>query len=124
MIEAIVGAAFGLIGGMGMGGGIVLIPALVLLGEAQHTAQGLCLLAFLPMSAGALYLHARAKRIALKLALILCAAGLPASLLFAYIASLIEGGLLRKIMGGALIIAGVIKLALALRKKHSRNLKS
>ena len=48
MLEALVGAAFGVIGGMGMGGGIVLIPALVLMGAEQHTAQALCLLAFLP----------------------------------------------------------------------------
>ena len=118
MLEALVGAAFGVIGGMGMGGGIVLIPALVLMGAEQHTAQALCLLAFLPMSAGALYFHAKAKRIDLKLALKVCATGLPASLIFAYIASIMEGDLLRKIMGGALIIAGVIKLICAFYNKQ------
>lgn len=117
MLEALVGAAFGVIGGMGMGGGIVLIPALVLMGTPQHTAQALCLLAFLPMSAGALFFHAKAKRIDIKTALKVCSTGLIASLIFAYIASLLEGDLLRRIMGGALVVVGVIKLICAFKKK-------
>ena len=41
----------GLLGGMGMGGGTVLIPALtILLGVEQHIAQATNLVAFLPIA--------------------------------------------------------------------------
>ena len=48
----IAGFFAGLLGGMGMGGGTILIPALtVLLGVEQHVAQATNLIAFLPMAA-------------------------------------------------------------------------
>lgn len=53
-----VGFAAGVIGGMGMGGGTILIPALtILLGVNQHIAQATNVLAFLPMAALALPAH-------------------------------------------------------------------
>lgn len=51
--------AAGILGGMGMGGGTVLIPALTLFaGVEQHVAQAANLIAFLPMSAVSLRVHA------------------------------------------------------------------
>ena len=48
----------GLLGGMGMGGGTVLIPALTLFaGTEQHIAQAANLIAFLPMSLISLKIH-------------------------------------------------------------------
>lgn len=48
----------GVLGGMGMGGGTILIPALtVLLGVEQHIAQATNLIAFLPMAAFTLKVH-------------------------------------------------------------------
>ena len=48
----------GVLGGMGMGGGTVLIPALtVLFGVEQHVAQATNLIAFLPMAAFSLKVH-------------------------------------------------------------------
>ena len=53
------GIAGGLLGGMGMGGGTVLIPLLTIFcGVEQGAAQGVNLVAFLPMSALALTVHA------------------------------------------------------------------
>lgn len=53
-----VGFAAGVIGGMGMGGGTILIPALtVLLGVGQHMAQATNVISFLPMAAFALPKH-------------------------------------------------------------------
>ncbi len=52
-------AVAGLLGGMGMGGGTVLIPALtIFLGVEQHVAQAANLIAFLPMSLLSLKIHA------------------------------------------------------------------
>lgn len=53
------GAAGGLLGGMGMGGGTALIPLLTLFGVDQAVAQGINLLSFLPMAALALSIHAK-----------------------------------------------------------------
>lgn len=53
------GAAGGLLGGMGMGGGTALIPLLTLFGVDQAAAQGINLLSFLLMAALALSIHAK-----------------------------------------------------------------
>ncbi len=56
----ILGFLGGVPAGMGMGGGTVTIPLLVLLGGVdQKIAQAANLFAFLPMSAGALKVHAQ-----------------------------------------------------------------
>ncbi|MCM1546092.1 MAG: TSUP family transporter [Clostridiales bacterium] len=53
-----VGFAAGVLGGMGMGGGTILIPALTLiLGVNQHLAQATNVIAFLPMAALVLPQH-------------------------------------------------------------------
>lgn len=58
IIYMIVGFAAGVLGGMGMGGGTILIPALtILLGVNQHVAQATNVIAFLPMAALALPAH-------------------------------------------------------------------
>lgn len=47
-----------MLGGMGMGGGTILIPALtILFGVEQHVAQAANLIAFLPMAAFSLKIH-------------------------------------------------------------------
>lgn len=58
IIYLAVGFFAGVLGGMGMGGGTILIPALtVLLGVNQHIAQATNVIAFLPMAALALPAH-------------------------------------------------------------------
>ena len=58
IVSLLVGFAAGVIGGMGMGGGTILIPALtLLLGVNQHVAQATNVIAFLPMAALVLPAH-------------------------------------------------------------------
>ena len=58
IVYLLVGFAAGVLGGMGMGGGTILIPALtILLGVNQHIAQATNVLAFLPMAALVLPAH-------------------------------------------------------------------
>ena len=60
LLYLLAGAAGGLLGGMGMGGGTVLIPILtVLCGVPQHLAQSVNLFAFLPMAVFSLRVHAK-----------------------------------------------------------------
>lgn len=70
-----VGLAAGLLSGMvGIGGGIVIVPCLVLiLGLSQHTAQGTTLaMLSLPVSAIAAYSYYQKGMVDWKTALILC----------------------------------------------------
>ncbi len=58
VIYLLAGFLSGLLGGMGMGGGTILIPALTLFcGVEQHAAQVTNLVAFLPMAAFSLAVH-------------------------------------------------------------------
>lgn len=58
----IIGIVGGVLGGMGMGGGTLLIPLLtIFLSIEQNVAQGINLLAFLPMSIVALSIHFKNK---------------------------------------------------------------
>ena len=97
MWYGIAGVAFGMIGGMGMGGGVILIPVLtLLLGVGQHTAQGMNLMAFLPMSIFALIAHLKKHRVDVRLALVLCASGLVGALAGAWAVTCIDNSLLKR----------------------------
>ena len=111
MGEVLIGVAFGVIGGMGLGGGVVMIPTLTLLmGYAQHEAQGMCLLAFLPMSACALILHIKQKRILFWDALWCAAGGAGGAVAGALAAQGMQTELLKLLFGCFLIVIGGIRL--------------
>ena len=114
------GIAFGVIGGMGMGGGVILIPILTgLLSAGQHTAQGLNLLCFLPTSIFALFLHLKKKQVEVKTALLLAAGGLAGAVGGAFLADHLQNDMLRKLFGAALLTLGGSRLIrLAKQRKN------
>ena len=64
VLLALAGAASGVLGGMGMGGGTVLIPALtIFFSVGQKTAQAINLAAFAPMAAVSLFVHIKNGRV-------------------------------------------------------------
>ncbi len=64
MILYVIGFFSGIISGMGIGGGSLLIPALVLFyGLEQQNAQGINLIVFLPVSIVAIIIHYKNKNI-------------------------------------------------------------
>ena len=70
MILFLIGLASGIVSGMGMGGGTILIPALIFLaGVPQHLAQSVNLSVFFPASICALWIHTKNKHVRYKLAL-------------------------------------------------------
>ncbi len=106
---AVYGLLAGVLGGMGLGGGTLLIPALTLLaGIGQRAAQGINLLAFLPMAAVALYEHIKNKRIdrgVLRMALFgVAGAGAGAAL-----ALVLDAEVLRKGFAAFLAVLAVIQ---------------
>ena len=69
----------GIISGMGIGGGTILIPALLFLTDInQHQAQGVNLIYFIPTAVTALIAHQKAGNISWKTAKPLAVLGLPA----------------------------------------------
>lgn len=64
MLHALFGFFAGIISGMGIGGGVILIPLLVLFGHLeQQAAQGVNLFFFLPTGAIALWIHTKNKQV-------------------------------------------------------------
>ena len=62
MWVALIGFGSGIISGMGIGGGTILIPALLFLtGLDQHQAQGINLIYFVPTAVTALCIHFQEK---------------------------------------------------------------
>jgi len=105
------GLASGIISGMGMGGGAVLIPVLVLVANpGQHIAQSVNLLYFIPTAVVALVIHIRNKSIDFGMAVPIIAFGLAGALAGSWIAASMEAGLLRKIFGGFLLAMSVYEM--------------
>lgn len=96
----LIGLAAGVISGMGMGGGAVLIPALVLaMNPEQHIVQSVNLLFFIPTAMIALIIHIRNKRIDFKMALPIVAFGLCGAYLGSRMAIRLAGNDLKRLFG-------------------------
>lgn len=111
------GLCGGILAGMGMGGGTITIPLLVLaLGVGQLTAQFANLVAFLPAGAAALAVHAGNGLADWKSLVAVLPAAVAASAVTSAFAADVSGELLGKLFGGFLVAIAVISLtAKALR---------
>ncbi len=108
MILFLIGAAAGIVSGMGIGGGTVLIPALVIfLNPRQQEAQGVNLLFFIPAAIIALIIHAKNKAIDFKLALPIIISGLIGAYLGSTLAIDMPGNILKKLFGVFLLAIGL-----------------
>lgn len=106
----LLGVIFGIVGGMGLGGGIVLIPCLTLLFTfTQHEAQGMTLFAYIPMAVFALFSHMRNKTIRLKHALLLTLFGGAGGAGGYFLAAAIENKSLKFIFGIFLLLTAAYR---------------
>lgn len=102
------GVLGGIIGGMGMGGGTLLIPLLtIFLSIEQKSAQGINLLAFIPMAVVALIIHFKNKLVVTKGIFWIIIPGIIFSVGFAFIASLLHNEILHTLFGIFLILIAV-----------------
>ncbi len=116
MIAGIIGLLSGFISAMGIGGGTVLIPALVvLLDVSQRQAQSTNLLAFLPTAAVALFIHIKNKRVVFYPWLV--AGGVLGAVGGALLGTVFSEDLLRRLFGGFLLILGIHEFWKAKPKK-------
>lgn len=108
----IAGVIGGIVAGMGMGGGTLIIPILtIFLRFSQIDAQGINLIAFLPMSLVAIFIHAKHHLIAFKKTWLLPVLGVLFSLGGAWLANNISSRLLKKFFAVFLIGLGIWQLA-------------
>ena len=97
-----------MLGGMGMGGGTILIPALTLLtGVEQHVAQATNLIAFQPMEALSLSVHKKRGLVSFKGVGYLVIPAVILSVLGGFAAACLAGDILKKLFGIFLIILGI-----------------
>lgn len=104
------GCLSGVLGGMGMGGGTILIPALtIFFSVEQKTAQGINLVAFIPMAIVSLVIHVKQGRVEKKgIAWIILPAAI-CSFLSGLAAQSINGDILKRAFGGFLALLSAVQ---------------
>ena len=112
-----IGLAAGLLAGLlGIGGGVLMVPAMVLImAFDQHVAQGTSLLVIIPAAALGSITHLRRGRLALRDAAALAAGGVLGALLGSITAVALDEALLRRLF--ALLILGVAARMLLTRRR-------
>jgi len=119
--EIVAGVLGGIIGGMGMGGGTLTIPLLtIFLGYNQLQAQGVNLVAFLPMAIIAIIIHIKNKLVDFKSTWLLAAVGSIFSFGGALVAVRLKNDVLTKLF--ALFLIGLaIWQFIELKKSKQEN---
>lgn len=110
-MAAVAGFISGIISGMGIGGGAVLIPALLFFFDiSQKQAQGINLLYFIPTAVFALIIHIKNKLINIKEAFSIGLFGILGAVPGAYFASATDDKILRKAFAVFLASVGVYEI--------------
>ncbi len=112
----------GIFGGMGMGGGTMLIPLLtIFLDFSQKVSQGFNLFSFLVMAVFALIIHFKNGLVDIKSVIPIVLSGILFSVGGAFLATLVDGKVLKIIFGVFLIILALIEILKLFRKNKINN---
>ena len=119
MFIGIIGFLSGIISGMGIGGGAILIPALVLLcGVSQQTAQGINLVYFLPTAIASLIIHIKNKNVEIKTAAVIGISGVIGAIGGTMLAVYLSGEILKKLFASFLFIIGIYEVYKGIKSKN------
>ena len=122
MFIGIIGFLSGIISGMGIGGGAILIPALVLLcGVSQQTAQGINLVYFLPTAIASLIIHIKNKNVEIKTAAVIRISGVIGAIGGTMLAVYLSGEILKKLFASFLFIIGIYEVYKGIKSKNQAN---
>jgi len=115
VVALAIGLTAGLLSGMlGIGGGTVAVPGMVLLlGTDQHAAQGVALAAMLLTAFVGASIHYRQKNVNLRMAMWIAPAAIGFSALGAWVAGLVEPEWLTRVFAIALLAIGIRMLFFA-----------
>ena len=122
MIVTIIGFLAGILSGLAVGGGTLLVPALIFLTDInQHTAQGVSLLSFIPTSIVAVITHYKQGNVRPRLALYLVLGTVAGAVIGAIIAVKIPAPLLKKFFGLFLITMGIYEFRCKSKKTGNQS---
>ncbi len=111
MLFVLIGFFAGIIGGMGMGGGTILIPALVIFASINpKIAQSVNLLSSIPMTIFALFIHIRRNNVERSIVFPLAITGVIGAIIGSFVANYISAEILRKLFGCFLLIVGILEI--------------
>ncbi|EQK44795.1 MULTISPECIES: sulfite exporter TauE/SafE family protein [Paraclostridium] len=111
MFLVLLGFFSGIIGGMGMGGGTILIPALILFANIDpKIAQSINLLSSIPMTIFALLIHIKNKKVILKLVIPIASFGILGAIFGSFLATYLSSEVLKKVFGVFLLVIGVLEV--------------
>ncbi len=120
-MSVIIGILSGIISGMGIGGGAILIPALILLnGIDQKLAQGINLVYFLPTAIFSLIVHIKNKNVVFKTAVIIALCGALGAVVGSLIAMKLDNSLLRRLFGIFLGLIGIREIFIGIKIKKKK----
>jgi len=120
----VAGLCSGIVCGMGIGGGVILIPALtIFLGMEQQAAQKINLLYFIPTAAIALCTHVKKGNVEKDGMLRLVLLGIAGAVAGAFIAINIDGGYLRKGFAVFLLCMAAYEIVKGYKRWKAKGLK-
>jgi uncharacterized membrane protein YfcA len=117
-VAALIGLAGGLVcGALGVGGGAIFVPALViLLGVDQHAAQGASLCVIVAAAGVGALTHARHGSLHARSAFLIAPAAVPAGIAGAAVAARIGGDSLQRLFAVVVLVVGVQMILTATRR--------
>ena len=111
VLLAVIGLLSGIISGMGVGGGTILIPALVMMTDiSQQGIQGINLIYFIPTAVIALITHVKSGNVEKKVVEPIVIYGIVGAVIGSLAAISIDSGMLRKIFAVFLVFMGIGEL--------------
>ncbi len=118
-LQILFGLIGGIFGGMGMGGGTLLIPLLVIfLNFSQTASQGINLIAFLTMSLFSLFIHFKNGLVVLEGIYKIILSGIVFAVMGSLLANFLPTSILRKIYGVCLLVFGLYTIFEILKKQR------
>ena len=112
----------GLLGGMGMGGGTLTLPILVLvMNVAQLTAQFANLIAFLPSGTSALFVHVKNGLVRKENLIYMFVPSIIACVGCSFFATEANGDLLKKLFGGFLVLVAIVSFISKIAKEVKKS---
>ena len=111
ILLVLIGVLSGVLSGMGIGGGVVLIPALsIFFSVRQQTAQSINLLYFIPTAVIALITHVKNKKVETKILPGIIITGMIGAVTGSLVAIAANPDVLRKFFGGFLLLIGTVEV--------------
>ncbi|MDR0879466.1 MAG: sulfite exporter TauE/SafE family protein [Clostridioides sp.] len=119
MLYVVIGFLGGIIGGMGLGGGTILIPILVLfLGVNTKIAQSVNLLSSIPMTIIALAVHVKNKNVVYNLVIPIVLFGIVGAMAGSILSAQLDATILKKLFGVLLMLVGVLEVVKGVKGKN------